>query len=241
MAKRRERLALRGEKVVSTLEKLQARIEERFPQAGLGEVCAELARTARHTPERARRLAQPYLALRFLTVLAAVAAIAAQGYILSVINWRSVSHADPVGLTQGLQSGVNLILLAASAIFFLLNLETRLKRSRTLRALYELRSIAHVIDMHQLTKDPTVILSGFSPTGSSPKRQMNQFQLSRYLDYCSEMLALVAKLAAVYAERTEDPVVIAAVNDLEELTSSLGRKIWQKIMILNQLDERAAK
>ena len=67
---------------------------------------------------------------------------------------------------------------------------------------------------------------------------MSEFQLSRYLDYCSEMLALIAKLAALYAGQSRDREVIMAVNEVEELTSSLGRKIWQKIMILHQLDER---
>lgn len=66
---------------------------------------------------------------------------------------------------------------------------------------------------------------------------MSEFQLSRYLDYCAEMLALIAKLAALYANRSHDEVVIAAVNEVETLTSNLGRKIWQKIMILSQLKE----
>ena len=70
---------------------------------------------------------------------------------------------------------------------------------------------------------------------------MSEFELSRYLDYCSEMLALIAKLAALYAARTQDETIIEAVNDLEDLTSNLGRKIWQKIMIISQLDERRTK
>ncbi len=69
---------------------------------------------------------------------------------------------------------------------------------------------------------------------------MSEFELSRYLDYCSEMLAVIAKLAALYAEQIQDPAVIAAVNEMETLTSDLGRKIWQKIMILSQLDEKRA-
>jgi hypothetical protein len=31
-----------------------------------------------------------------------------------------------------------------------------------------------------------------------------------------------------------DPVIIQAVNEIEELTTNLSRKIWQKIMILRQ-------
>jgi hypothetical protein len=54
------------------------------------------------------------------------------------------------------------------------------------------------------------------------------------------MLALIGKLAALYAARTQDPQVVAAVNDVESLCTDLGRKIWQKITILSALDERAA-
>jgi hypothetical protein len=57
--------------------------------------------------------------------------------------------------------------------------------------------------------------------------------LTRYLDYCSELLSLVGKLAALYAQSTSDPVVLQAVNDIEQLTNGLARKIWQKIMMLD--------
>ncbi|MEJ0041023.1 MAG: hypothetical protein WDM81_01775 [Rhizomicrobium sp.] len=143
-----------------------------------------------------------------------------------------------VGITQGLDSVVNLLLLAFGAIWFVLTLERRLKRRAVLRRLFELRSFAHIVDMHQLTKDPTVILSAGPPTASSPQRRMSEFELSRYLDYCAEALALIAKLAALYAGSVQDETVIAAVNEVEELTSDLGRKIWQKIMIISRLDER---
>ena len=66
---------------------------------------------------------------------------------------------------------------------------------------------------------------------------MTQFELTRYLDYCAEMLALIGKLAALYAEHTRDGVVIDAVNDIENLTSNLGRKIWQKITIISALED----
>ena len=114
-----------------------------------------------------------------------------------------------------------------------------MKRARVLAALHELRSLAHVIDMHQLTKDPTVVVGPRTP--ASPAREMNQFELTRYLDYCAEMLALIGKLAALYAEKLRDTVVVNAVNDIETLTGNLGRKIWQKIMIISQLVERPAR
>jgi len=66
--------------------------------------------------------------------------------------------------------------------------------------------------------------------------------LTRYLDYCSELLSLVAKLAALYAQTSSDGIVLQAVNDVEQLTTSLNRMIWQKIMMLdNDVDELAKK
>jgi hypothetical protein len=51
------------------------------------------------------------------------------------------------------------------------------------------------------------------------------------------MLALIGKLAALFADRTRDGVVIDAVNDIENLTNGLGRKIWQKITIISALEQ----
>jgi hypothetical protein len=34
-----------------------------------------------------------------------------------------------------------------------------------------------------------------------------------------------------------DDVIVSSVNDIESLTDGLSRKIWQKIMILAEVDE----
>jgi hypothetical protein len=103
-----------------------------------------------------------------------------------------------------------------------------------LKAIHELRALAHIIDMHQLTKDPEVILRGGPATQSSPKRTMTTFEMSRYLDYCSEMLSLIGKVAALYVQRFDDPVALSAVDQIEDLTTGLSRKVWQKIMLITQ-------
>ena len=124
--------------------------------------------------------------------------------------------------------------MLGAALFFLVSLELRLKRTRALQKLHDLRAICHVIDMHQLTKDPSQLLnSNATPTESSPERLLTPFQLSRYLDYCSELLSLIGKQAALYAQSLPDPVVVSAVNDIEILTTGLSRKIWQKIVIID--------
>ena len=81
-------------------------------------------------------------------------------------------------------------------------------------------------------------MMGAARTSSSPDRDLTPFELVRYLDYCSEMLSLTAKLAALYAEKLSDPVVLEAVGDIERLTSDLSGKIWQKITIVQSLEGR---
>jgi hypothetical protein len=162
--------------------------------------------------------------------------------VAALIDWRGIlTRASPVEVAQGLAAVVNLLLIAFGGLWSVWTLEQRRKRRRVFAHLYEFRSLAHIIDMHQLTKDPRVVLSPDQPAASPPERRMTPRELSRYLDYCTEMLALIAKLAAVYAERTQDRKVTDAVKEIEELTSNLGRKIWQKIMNLSQLDERRPK
>jgi hypothetical protein len=127
----------------------------------------------------------------------------------------------------------SLVFLGA-AVLFLVTLETRWKRDAALEAVGELRALAHVIDMHQLTKDPEPILRAGPPTAHSPKRSMTPFELSRYFDYSSEMLAIVSKVGALYIQAFPDTVALEAVDDLEELCSGLSSKIWQKIMVLDR-------
>jgi hypothetical protein len=64
---------------------------------------------------------------------------------------------------------------------------------------------------------------------------MTPFQLNRYLDYCSDALALISKIAALYVQGFQDPVLLDAVDDVEDLTAGFSRKIWQKITILENL------
>jgi hypothetical protein len=120
---------------------------------------------------------------------------------LAVLGLRvSLQVGGLADLLQATESAVNEVILFALAIFFLLSLETRVKRCRALRALHRLRSIAHIVDMHQLTKDPEHLLSPRMATPSSPKRSFTRFELARYLDYCSELLSLTSKLAALHVQ-----------------------------------------
>jgi hypothetical protein len=218
--------------IVETLCNLERRIDERFPGAGLAAICRELVGVAGETQERAASIAKPNLALRaviYLTILAGLI-----GLVVVVMSVHvQVGSAEIFSVFQGVEAAVNIVVLAGAALFFAITFETRIKRRRSLKDLHVFRSIAHVIDMHQLTKDPSMTLSSAISTASSPARTISNFELTRYLDYCSEMLSLTSKLAALYAQNLPDAVVIEAVNDIERLTTSLSSKIWQKITILD--------
>jgi hypothetical protein len=219
---------LEAAKIVETIAGLQQRIANQFPGSGLAQLCGDLQSVANETAGRADRLAQPYWGLRAPAFALVVAGVAAQLYFGVLIDWRGIIlRAKPVEIAEGLDAIVNLAVLAAGGLWSVWTLERRWKRRRILANLYEFRSLAHIVDMHQLTKDPTDQISG-----------LNEAQLARYLDYSSQMLALIAKLAALYAEHTQDQEVISSVNEIEELTSNLGRKTWQKIMILSRLAEQ---
>jgi len=227
---------LEGTRIIETLQRLEQRIEERFPGSGLGRVSGELLAVANESLARAAYLARPNLALRVGTwaLIAVIVYIGVQAllHLNLAMRWPDVA-----GFLQSSQAIQNVVFLGV-AVLFLANAETRIKRHRALSALHELRSIAHIVDMHQLTKDPDQFLAGSGATGSSPRRTMTPFELSRYLDYCTELLSLTGKVASLYVQDFQDPVALDAVNDIENLTTGLSRKIWQKIVILDALNAR---
>jgi hypothetical protein len=233
---------LSADAIIRTQKRLCDRISERFPERGLALVARELLAVGEKNREHADKVRRPYFILRAILFALLVLGVAAQVYLVRYVKVPNVAEmiaangdgTAALALFESLEAAINILILMGAALFFLVTLEERMKRRKILDDLHELRSIAHVVDMHQLTKDPTRILDG-QRTKSSPEREMSEFELTRYLDYCAEMLSLAGKMAALYAQNMRDPVVIQAVNEIEDLTTNLSRKIWQKIMIIHQL------
>lgn len=223
---------LDSQKILRTIETLERRIGERFPGSGLGRVCQELVTIAEESHKRSAWIARPQRSLRIITGVLVTLMIGGLLFVLANAAWPN-NRFDLVLLVQVSEAGLNVFLLLSAAILSLITAETRIKRRRALKAIHELRALAHVIDMHQLTKDPERLQARQAATPSSPKQNLSEFELGRYLDYCSEMLSLIGKLAALYVQKFDDPVALAAVNEVEDLTTGLSRKIWQKIMIIN--------
>ena len=78
----------------------------------------------------------------------------------------------------------------------------------------------------------SIACATYTPTSQSVRHGLDADQLHHYLSYCSEMLSLTAKTAALCAEHSADGVVLETVSYIETLTTELSNKIWQKISLL---------
>jgi hypothetical protein len=221
--------------VQSTVDRLAVRISRRFPERHLGSVAAELSGLVGEVTEQSSvdRRRNRVIRLACAVGAALIAAAAITAIVLTIQNalpnsggirgfeWLSV-----------LESGIVDLVYASIAVFFLMSLPNRLTRRRLLALLHRLRSLAHVVDMHQLTKDPERLHERFHGTDATVAFSMDAGELANYLDYCSEILSLVAKTAALCAEESTDALVLDTVSEIETLTTGLSRKMWQKISLL---------
>ena len=236
MDQARPELTLDANRVIETIGTLQKRVVERFPGAGLAAICGELLVVAKASSARAQSIARRHILLRMALIVLALVGVSLLVWVLWTLRQLDLAHtfAESVSsLFQGIDALANLLVLTGGIFFFMITIEQRLKRRRALSALHELRAIVHVIDMHQLTKDPTAAVSVGGKTPSSPARTLTPYELSRYLDYCSEMVSLTSKVAVLFAQSLPDPIVTEAVSDIERIAAGMSQKIWQKIMMLD--------
>ena len=223
--------------IIDTAQRLQERVAARFPEAGLCRVSAELVSLSRDLARSARLLERPIWWLRATTAAAVIAGASLFIFVGTILPFDRFVEGGAAQSVQGIEASINTLLLAGFGLLGLVRAEQGIKRKRVFRDLHGLRSLIHVIDMHQLTKDPNALSAGYRPTAKSPQRITDRFELAAYLDYCSEMLSITGKVAALFAQSVNDEVVIESVNDIEALGSNLSRKIWQKITMI----EGAAK
>ena len=215
-----------------TVDRLQARIAARFPERNLRLVAQELSKAVQELLISPRSRWYGVLRIASRVAMVIVFAILAIG-VGMLFTTRGVTDAGSVwNWVQIAESSINDVLFAGIGMYFLWQLPDRVQRTHDLHALHRLRSLAHVIDMHQLTKDPDRLRADFQPTEKSLELGMTPAELANYLDYCSELLSLVSKTAALFAENTTDQTVLATVEGLESLTTGMSRKIWQKIALL---------
>ena len=217
--------------VQATIDRLFQRIGDRFPQAGLAKVCLRLHVVSLEVNQTVRWIARPNYWLRagVAVLVMLVTGLLVASLLQIKLDTTGIGLADFVQMTE---AAVSEVVLIGAGVITLITYENRRKRQRVIEAVNRLRSIAHVVDAHQLTKDPDRLIKVHTHMPHSPSEGLTAYDLGRYLDYCTEMLALISKLGFLFVQDFHDPVATAAVNDLESLTTGLSRKIWQKIIIL---------
>jgi len=225
------RVVLEPAKLQAAIRQVEARIGTRFPGSGLAGLAASLAAIAADALARSARIRAADWKLRLVSFVL----LGSMALLLAF----AILHAQPppaqieaFQLAQGIDALLSALVLCGAAAAFVVTLEVRAKRKKALEALHELRVLAHVIDLHQLGKDPERQLT--SEAAAAPDAG-SAAQLSRYLNECSDLLALIGKVAAFYVQGFHDGVVLTTVNEIEELTNGLSRKIWQKLTLLDQM------
>ena len=110
-----------------------------------------LLASPRDVQQRANAIAAPNIALRaavYILILAGVVGL----FIIAFAVKFQIGNAELLSVLQAVEAAANIVVLLGAALFFLISLETRLKRNRSLRDLHIFRSIAHVIDIINLLK-----------------------------------------------------------------------------------------
>jgi len=221
---------------------LEARIAARFPQRGLRQVAKDLTllvdTVETSTTETQGRVRLARIASRVVMALILGGTLVALAFAFkdAIVNPEGDIRSS-LDVLPLIETTINDIVYAGIAVFFLYSFPERVQRGRLLNLLHQLRSTAHIIDMHQLTKDPEQLKGSFVPSTASRPLELNRDEMERYLDYCSELLALVGKTAALCAEESRDDVVLDTVSTVETLCVGISRKIWQKISNLPTSDD----
>ena len=228
------------DELIETINSLERRIEHRLPGRNLALIARDVKRVAAEAARRCQQMREPNMPLRILISMLLLTMLSVVLYILGYLHFTDT---DAWEMIAGIEAAISSTVFLGAAVITVFTLESRIKRRRVLDAIHELRVLAHIIDMHQLAKDPDVFVQGTTGLVIDPGEQVESaealaltpFQVGRYLDYCSELLSLIGKIAVIYVQDFQDPVVLTAVDEIEHLTTALSRKIWQKIMILDQV------
>jgi hypothetical protein len=225
--------SLNAARIIDTAVAVRGRIQEKFPRAGLCKIASEVELVALESAERAAECAKPQWQIRVVAIALTLVGVA--GVVMFVAHLRFNFLNESVSqLLQDIYNVLNDTILFGIGLVFLWSWEGRIKRGRALRALHELRSLAHIVDMHQFTKDPKSLAKLKPEEIEQAKGPVNKAELIDYLVFCTDLLGLFGKISALYAQELQDGTVLAAVTEIEELSAMLSQKVWQKIGIIER-------
>ncbi|MGB0991933.1 MAG: hypothetical protein ACPG32_05635 [Akkermansiaceae bacterium] len=228
------------EKLIRSIDKIAQQVSQSFPHSGLAKLSTNLATLTRESITFADEIRRPMWGLRILVGILILLALIWPLILAPFLDFKETftSLADFLEATD---AGLHMILVIGAGVVFLVGLENRIKRNRTLDVISSLRSTAHIIDMHQITKDPGLDTHQLEKDQNRPRTVKTDSELAIYLDFCSDMLSIIGKLGAFQLQYNHDRVILEAVNEIETLSTGLSSKLWQKIMVINHMAEVHAR
>ena len=208
-------------RIIKTAENLAQRIGQALPGSNLHELAEELVRIARDTDRRVQQASQPIVAIRFASVSAIGASLLGLWYLVNRIDvpWEFKNITD---LFEAADAGFNLLVVVAGALWFFITLESRLKRKKALEFIQELREFIHVIDTTQLYYTPEL----YNHEHANPS-YAQRFDHT-YLLLCSQMIALITNLAALYTRGAAGDSIMRAASEVEMFGAALTDKLYSK-------------
>ncbi len=210
------------------------RLVERFPHADLRHVAARIVLLVEGVRKRAARDQHSGVFTRMLILFLMLALLGGGGYA-AFIAAPPFTTPSWVELVQAGEAGVQLLILVTIGVLWCWSAGHRARRQRQLGYLGELREIVNILDLFQLDKDPDRLdRSATQSTASSPQLgEVNSpFLMGRYLDYVSELLAVVSTLAAYYAATAQDDTVLGVVREIGASAGQHRVHIGQKSLML---------
>lgn len=224
---------IQHEKIVASLAQLAQRIEERFPNSGLLQLTQEIQSEVKGIPDSFVVISQSPRAFGFFKFLVIALVIGAIAGMVSQIEMTQDFWTAGV-FSQVLASLVQLAVYVGILILFVFTFEKKVKTKKALACMNAYREFAHLIDLHQLAKDPTTFLKNYQPSSASRKNDLGKFLMSRYLAYCNELLSFLGKATALYVHQFPFEPLMSAADQIEDLTTGLSIRIWQKNSVLIQ-------
>jgi hypothetical protein len=213
---------------------LSKRINERFSKAPHDQLY-KLSQTVVGYIENAEAmnawLRRPILWARALPYLAVLAAFAAMHFVLRQSGLDFVPKTGFEAI-QFIESSVNDIIFLGFIVYFLAQVEPKIRRKRAFRAFDELRATIHYIEMSQVDKDPGKVAIPIKSMPNSSKTELNPAEMNRFLSYCSGLITLVGKASLLYAKDIDDPAIVDRSEGIESLAAAVTHKLWAKLTIL---------
>lgn len=220
--------------VGETASRLVERIQQRFGDDPLTDIARQVLDVAKMSEKRIARALRVGFFIRMLTWPLVLAAGVGIAWWVKSLN-LTLRVNDAGDLAQSLDSVFQLLLVLGAGGWFLLSIGTKAQRRSLFKALQELHALTQVIDLVQLDKDPDRLhFSSDQRTPTSPTlgKANTAFLLGRYLDYCSELLSVLSKIACLYRERVSDEAVLSRLGDFDRLSNQLRANIGSKMGLI---------